>query len=170
VRRACLVLLAAVVCAGAPAPAQEAAPQTLDTLLAGRGWVGVQLRENAFSQLEADVVLNGEHTLRAQISTSFSKTILDRETAEKLGLEIERTQIEITAAAGKQRLGSIALQTLAFAEASVGPCTVFTAELDKLTSRAGDAEPYHMVIGSDFLTRYQAILEIPTSRLYLRVN
>ncbi len=141
---------------------------SLEALLEGRGWVGVQLRENAFSQLEADIVINGEHPLRAQISTSFSKTIIDEATAEKLGLEIERTNIEITGRGGKQRLGSVALGTLAFPETRVGPFTLFTAELGQLISRGEGSEPVQVVIGSDFLTKYQAILVIPTSKLHIR--
>jgi hypothetical protein len=158
------------VLAGTAAFGQEAeAEPSLEELLAGRGWVAVQLRENAFSQLEADIVINGEHTLRAQISTSFSKTILGEATAKKLGLEIEDTRIEITGRGGKQRLGSIPLESIAFAETRVGPFTVFTADLDELISRAEGTAPIQAVIGSDFLTKYQAILEIPSSKLYLRL-
>ena len=160
-----VMLLAAAAAFGQGAAAEP----SLEELLAGRGWVAVQLRENAFSQLEADVVINGEHTLRAQISTSFSKTILDEATAKKLGLEIEGTRIEITGRGGKQRLGSIPLESIAFAETQVGPFTVFTADLDELISRPEGALPTQAVIGSDFLTKYQAILEIPSSKLYLRL-
>jgi hypothetical protein len=149
---------------------QEAqAEPSLEDLLAGRGWVAVQLRENAFSQLEVDIVLNGEHTVRAQVSTSFSKTILDEETAKKMGLEIEGTLIEVTGRGGKQRLGSVPLESIAFGETQVGVFTLFTADLDELISRAEGIEPIQAVIGSDFLTKYQAILEIPTSKLYLRL-
>jgi hypothetical protein len=146
-----------------------AAEPSLEELLAGRGWVAVQLRENAYSQQEADVDINGEHALRAQISTSFSKTILDEATAKKLGLEVEGTRIEITGRGGKQRLGSVPLESIAFAETQVGPFTVFTADLDELISREEGTPPIHAVIGSDFLTKYQAILEIPSSKLYLRL-
>ena len=167
-RNTVLVLAAILLAAGASSGQEPKAEPSLEELLTGRGWVAVQLRENAFSQLEADIVINGEHTLRAQISTSFSKTIIDQATAEKLGLEIERTNIEITGSGGKQRLGSVPLGSIAFSETSVGPFTLFTAELDKLISRAEGIEPIQAVIGSDFLTRYQAILVIPSSKLYLR--
>ncbi|MEN8161925.1 MAG: aspartyl protease family protein [Myxococcota bacterium] len=166
-----LVHLAALVLASTSARAQVAqAEPTLEELLSGRGWVAVQLRENAFSQLEADIVVDGEHELRVQISTSFSKTIFDQAVAEKLGLEIERTNIEITGRGGKQTLGSVALRSLAFEETKVGAFTIFTAELEQLVSRGEGTEPIEAVIGSDFLTKYQAVLEIPTSKLYLRVN
>jgi hypothetical protein len=151
--------------------AQDAPSQTsLEEFLAGRGWVAVQLQENAFSQLEAGVVVEGEHAVRAQISTSFSKTIFDRAAVEKLGLEIVPTNIEITGRGGKQTLGSVALRSLAFEETEVGAFTIFTAELDQLVSRGSGSEPIQAVIGSDFLTKYQAVLEIPASKLYLRVN
>ena len=59
--------------ASAPAPAEL----TLEQFLGQRGWSAVQLHENAFSQLEAELLVNGEHRLRVQISTSFSKTLFD---------------------------------------------------------------------------------------------
>jgi hypothetical protein len=163
------VWLVMLLAAGTAYGQEAEAEPSLEELLAGRGWVAVQLRENAFSQLEADIVINGEHTLRAQISTSFSKTILDEATAKKLGLEIEGTRIEITGRGGKQRLGSVPLESIAVEETHVGPFTLFTADLDELISRAEGIDPIQAVIGSDFLTKYQAILEIPSSKLYLRL-
>ena len=157
---------------GAPAPVAPApapADLTLEQLLAQRGWSAVQLHENAFSQLETELVVNGEHRLRAQISTSFSKTIFDAEVVERLGLVVEPTNIEITGAK-KQRLGSLQLSSLAFGETRVGAATVFTADLTSLLGKASDALPVQGVIGSDLLTKYQAVLEIPTSKLYLRVR
>jgi len=142
----------------------------LQQFLAQRGWIAIQLRENAFNQLEAEVVIEGEHHLRAQISTSFSKTIFDQAAVRKLGLPIEPTSIEISGAAGKQRLGTVQLQSLAFGETVVGAVTIFTADLSALIGRGAGAEPAQAVIGSDFLTRYQAVLEIPTSKLYLRLR
>ena len=50
----------------------------------------MQLQENAFSQLETDVVLNGEHRLRVQISTSFSKSLFDEKVMKELGLAVSR--------------------------------------------------------------------------------
>ena len=161
-----LVLLAAGAAFAQGAPSEP----SLEQFLGGRGWVAVQLRENAFSQLEAEIVIEGEHAMRAQISTSFSKTIFDRAAVEKLGLEIQPTNIEITGRGGKQKLGSVALRSLAFDETKVGAFTIFTAELEQLVSRGSGSEPIQAVIGSDFLTKYQAVLEIPTSKLYLRVN
>lgn len=78
-----LLIAGAAHAQAAPAPAQPAPPApapaelTLEKLLAQRGWSAVQLRENAFSQLEVDALANGEHRLRVQISTSFTKTIFD---------------------------------------------------------------------------------------------
>lgn len=168
-RNAMAAALAVLLWAGIASGQEAKVEPSLEELLAGRGWVAVQLRENAFSQLEVDIVLNGEHTVRAQVSTSFSKTILDEAVAKEMGLEIESTLIEITGRGGKQRLGSVPLDSIAFGETQVGAFTLFTAELDELISRAEGIEPIQAVIGSDFLTKYQAILEIPTSKLYLRL-
>src|SRR5262245_5557572 len=157
---------------GAPAPAAPPlapAELTLEQLLAQRGWTGAQLRENAVNQLEAKVVLNGQHELRFQISTSFSKTILDEDVAKELGLQIEPTNIEVTGAK-KQRLGMVALESLAFPETSLGPVTLFTADLSSIMGKSSMVELPAGVIGSDLLTKYQAVLEIPTSKLYLRVR
>jgi hypothetical protein len=116
------------------------------------------------------VVIEGEHRVRAQISTSFSKTIFDQAAVRKLGLPIEPTSIELTGSAGKQRLGTVRLQSFAFGETVVGGVTIFTADLGQLIGRAPSGEPVQAVIGSDFLTRYQAVLEIPASKLYLRLR
>lgn len=157
---------------GAPppvAPAPAPADLTLEQLLAQRGWVAVQLRENAFSQLEADVLLDGKHRLRAQVSTSFSKTIFDASALEELGLRIEETRIEITGSE-KQRLGSVQLESLALGETNLGGTTIFTADLEALVGKGASANELQAVIGADLLTKYQAVLEIPTSKLYLRVR
>lgn len=151
--------------ATAPAPAEL----TLEQFLGQRGWSAVQLRENAFSQLEADVLVNGEHRLRVQISTSFSKTILDEKVVKELGLAVEPTNIEL-AGGKKQRLGSLQLKSLALGETPVGAATVFTAELAPLLGAPDGAVPVQGVIGSDLLSKYQAVLEIPASKLYLRVR
>jgi len=170
VSRAILLLALALLVAD-PGLAQPApADITLEQLLAQRGWSAVQLRENAFSQLEVDVLVNGEHKLRVQISTSFSKTVFDVEVVKKLDLPIEPTSIEIAGAGGKQRLGTLQLQGLAFGETSVSAVTIFTADLSELISRSAGVEPVQGVIGSDFLIKYQAVLEIPTSKLYLRLR
>jgi hypothetical protein len=172
-RRLLLLLAAACLVAAADAPQAPPAPApvggTLEQFLAQRGWAAVQLRENAFSQLETDVLVNGEHRLRVQISTSFSKTIFDEAVVKKLGLAIEPSSIEISGAK-KQRLGTLQLSGLAFGDTSVGAATVFTADLPSLLGRSGDAETVQGVIGSDLLTKYQSVLEIPTSKLYLRVR
>ena len=156
--------------APAPAPATPAPSDlTVEQFLGQRGWSAVQLRENAFSQLETDVVLNGEHRLRVQISTSFSKTIFDEKVVKDLGLAVEPTSIEISGA-NKQRLGTVQLSKLSFGDTSVGPVTIFTADLGAFVSKTPGVEPAQGMIGSDLLNKYQAVLEIPTSKLYLRVR
>lgn len=159
--------------ADAPPPPQAKAPApsdlTLEQFLGQRGWSAVQLRENAFSQLETDVLVNGEHHLRVQISTSFSKTIVDEAVVKQLGLTVEPTNIELSGAQ-KQRLGSLQLKSLAFGETPVGAATIFTADLSALLGPSTGGEPVQGVIGSDLLSKYQAVLEIPTSKLYLRVR
>jgi hypothetical protein len=153
-----------------PAAAQAPTPElSLEQFLAQRGWSAVQLRENEFGQLEAEVLVNGAHRLRMQVSTSFSKTIVDEAVAKQLGLAIEPSGIEITGAK-KQRLGTLRLASLAFGETSVGAATVFTADLPSLLNRAGGTDAVQGVMGSDLLTKYQAVLEIPTTKLYLRVR
>jgi hypothetical protein len=168
---ASLWLVAAADAQPVPPAAAPPAPSelTLEQFLAQRGWSAVQLRENEFSQLEADVVLNGQHRLRVQISTSFSKTVFDQAVMKELGLAIEPSGIEITGAK-KQRLGTLRLSELAFGDTSVGPATVFTADLPTLLNRSGSADGVQGVIGSDLLTRYQAVLEIPATKLHLRVR
>ena len=166
---AALGLLAAADVQQTPAPAPAPTELTLEQFLGQRGWSPVQLRENAFSQLEADVLVNGEHKLRVQISTSFSKTIFDEAAAKQLGLTIEPTNIELTGA-NKQRLGSLALKSMSLGGTSIGAATVFTADLKALLGSPAGVEPVQGVIGSDLLTKYQAVLEIPNSKLYLRVH
>lgn len=163
---AALVAFAGGAALAQPAPAEP----SLEAFLRERGWVAIQLRENAFNQLEADVVIEGEHRLRAQISTSFSKTIFDQAAVRKLGIPIEPTSTEISGSKSKQRLGTVQLLSLAFGETQVGPTTIFTADLGELVSRPPGGEPVQAVIGSDFLTRHQAVLEIPSSKLYLRLR
>lgn len=155
---------------GAAAEAQAPAPEpSLAEFLAGRGWAAVPLRENEFDQLEAEIVVNGTHRLRAQISTSFSKTVIDEAVAKALGLRVEPSGIEITGAR-KQRLGTLRLESLAFGDTRLGAATVFTADLPALLNRSGSAGAVQAVIGADLLTKYQAVLEIPTATLYLRVR
>jgi len=163
---ACLLAWLADPAAAQPTPAEP----TLEQILAPRGWVAVQLRENAMSQLEADLVIEGEHRVRAQVSTSFSKSIFDQKTVRSFGLPIEPSNIEITGAKGKQRLGSVQLQSMAFGETVVGPVTVFTADLSELVSLGPGGQAPQAVLGSDFLTKYQAVLEIANSKLHLRVR
>jgi hypothetical protein len=165
-------LALALVCLAAGAHSQPAPPPaelTLEQFLAQRGWSAVQLRENEFMQLEADVVLNGRHRMRVQISTSFSKTVFDEAVVKELGLHVEPSGIEITGAK-KQRLGTLRLSELALGETNVGPVTVFTADLPALLNRSGGSAAVQGVIGADLLTRYQAVLEIPTTKLHLRVR
>jgi Aspartyl protease len=165
-----LALLAGVLALLAVAASAQPAETSLEQFLGQRGWVGIQLSENVYNQLEADVVIEGEHRVRAQVSTSFSKTVFDQGAIRKLGLPIEPTPIEMSGSGGKQRLGTVRLQSLAFGETVVGAVTIFIADLEKLISRPPGGEPVQAVIGSDFLTRYQAVLEIPTSKLYLRLR
>ena len=165
-------LALALVCLAAGAHSQPAPPPaelTLEQFLAQRGWSAVQLRENEFMQLEADVVLNGRHRMRVQISTSFSKTVIDEAVAKALGLRVEPSGVEITGAR-KQRLGTLRLESLAFGDTRLGAATVFTADLPALLNRSGSAGAVQGVIGADLLTKYQAVLEIPTATLYLRVR
>jgi len=168
--RGALSLLAALLLSAAASAEPAPAEPTLEQFLGQRGWVAVQLRENVFNQLEADVVIEGEHRLRAQISTSFSKSIFDQAAVRKLGLPIEPTSIEISGSKSKQRLGTVQLQSLAFGETVVGAVTIFTADLGELITRGPSGEPVQAVIGADLLTKYQAVLEIPTSKLYLRLR
>jgi hypothetical protein len=168
--RSFLPLLGGLLLSGAAFAQAPRADLSLEELLAQRGWVAIQLRENAFNQLEADVVVEGEHRLRAQISTSFSKSVFDQSAVRAFGLSIEPTSIEITGAKGKQRLGTLQLQSLAFGETVVGPVTIFTADLSELISSGPGVAQVKAVIGSDLLTKYQAVLDIPTSKLYLRLR
>jgi len=174
-RQRLLILVAACLVAAADAPEAPTTPApapsdaTLEQFLGQRGWVAVQLRENAFSQLEAEVLVNGQHRLRVQISTSFSKTIFDEAVAKELGLTVLPSSIELTGPK-KQQLGTLQLGSLAFGDTSLGPTTVFTADLPALLGKSPGAELPQGVIGSDLLTKYQSVLEIPNSKLYLRVR
>jgi hypothetical protein len=163
------VLLALLLGGAAAAQAPPAEP-SLEQLLAPRGFAAVQLRQNAYDQLEADVLLNGQHALRVQISTSFSKTTFDKEALEKLGLAVEPSSVELSGPGGKkQRLGTLRLESLAFGEVVLGPLTVFSADLSAFVGR-GAGEPVEGVIGTDLLSKYQAVLEIQNAKLHLRVR
>jgi hypothetical protein len=174
VRRPALALVAVLLlgAAEAPAPLAPAAPApadaTLEQFLAQRGFQTVQLRENAFSQLEADVLVNGEHRLRVQISTSFSKTLFDEAAVKALGLAITPSNVEL-AGEKKQKLGTLQLDRLAVGDAVLGAATVFTADLASLVGTA-TTDPVQGVIGSDLLNKYQAVLDVPASKLYLRIR
>jgi len=153
-----------------PAVAEEC-PDALSGFLEGRGFVEVELSENTAKQFEVEAEINGEPLLLI-VDTGASHTIFSRDRIEELGLDLEKTQVEFSGIGKKQRLYSTEITDLRIGGASTGPISIFAADLShlqKMLRGTGSRAPDGLV-GSDFLTRWSAILDVKYSTLFLRIR
>jgi predicted aspartyl protease len=149
----------------------EDCPGSLKEFLEARGYVEIELAENTAKQFEVHVTMNGEKLLLI-VDTGASHTLFSRNRLKKMGLELEKTNVEFSGIGKKQRLYSTQIDGLEIAGTSTGPIAIFAADLSHMRqmlrgygSRAPDG-----LIGADFLARYSAILEVKYSKMYLRIR
>jgi predicted aspartyl protease len=155
-----------------PARADDVCPADLASFLKSQGYSEIELSESTAKQFEVEATLNDKIPLLLIVDTGASMTIFDRDKLEDLGIEFEKSQIELMAFGGKQKLYGGQIQNLSIGSASTGPIEIFGADLDdlhdiqkKTGSRKADG-----LIGADFLSRYSAVIEIKHSKLYLRTK
>jgi len=123
-------------------------------------------------QFEVEAKLNGSRPLLLIVDTGATMTLLDRDKLEDAGLEFEKTDVRLSGFGGEQRLYSSQIANLAIGSAETGPMTIFGADLGTLqeAQRKYGSRPVDGVIGSDFLSRYSAVIEVKHSMLYLRTH
>ena len=152
--------------------ADAGCPDSLQEFLATQGYVEIELSENTAKQFEVEATLNGSEPVLLIVDTGASQTLFSKDRLEKLGLRLEKTQVDIYGLGGKQRVSSAEIRDLAIGSASTGPISVLAADLSKLREdlKGLGSRPIDGVIGSDFMSRYSAVIEVKHSKLYLRIR
>lgn len=149
----------------------EDCPDSLREFLERKGYVEIELAENTAKQFEVEVTLNGESLLLI-VDTGASHTIFSKDRLKKMGLELEKTNIEFTGIGKKQRVYSAQVEDLTISGASTGPIAILAADLSHMRAMLrgyGSRQPDGLV-GADFLARYSAVLEVKYSKMYLRIR
>ncbi len=170
-RRAAFAAVVALLLVGGPGYPNEPS-ESLSQFLALRGYSEVDLSENSAGQFEVDAVINGSHSARLLVDTGASRTLFGSHSFKSWGIRTKKTSIELTGIGKKQKLQSAELSNLSIGNADSGPITVFVADIsfyNRQLEAIGSGE-IQGLIGSDFLNKYSAILEIKNSKLYLRVD
>ena len=165
-----LLALLCILFLSTPASAEEC-PDSLSDFLVGRGFVEVELSENTAKQFEVEAELNGE-TVLLIIDTGSSHTIFSRDRLKKLGLDLEKTQIEFSGIGKNQRLYSAEIENLQISGASTGPMSILAADLSHVRKmlRSTGSRAVDGLIGADFLSRWSAVLEVKRSKLFLHIR
>lgn len=168
-----LVLLLVSACLAARhAGAQSNCPTELGVFLKSQGYLAIELSQNTMKQFEVEATLNGKVPLLLLVDTGASMTLFDRDKLKDAGIEFEKTDLQVFGFGGDQRAYSGQIQTLDIGSASMGATSIFGVDLSdfqKQQKKMG-SRPIDGVIGSDFLARYSAVIEVKHSILYLRTH
>ena len=120
------LIVAAVLCLpGAIARAAGAAPAALKTFLEQQGYGGSALQRRFGNHLFVDTSING-HKTGLMIDTGCPFTLIDRNSAQKLGLESKQGKSDVTGITGNSqplavsRIASLAMGNCTFQNVPVG--------------------------------------------------
>ncbi|HTO71845.1 MAG TPA: retropepsin-like aspartic protease [Myxococcota bacterium] len=169
------LLLVCACLAGGRARAQGAAapcPSELGEFLKSQGYSAIELSQNTAKQFEVEATLNGKIPLLLLVDTGASMTVFDRDKLKDAGIDVEKTDLQVFGFGGDQRAYSGQIQTLAIGSAQMGVTSILGVDLSdfqKQQKKIG-SRPIDGLIGSDFLSRYSAVIEVKHSILYLRTQ
>src|SRR5947207_14751817 len=97
------VAIVAVLCLSVPTTrAAEAAPAGLKTFLEHEGYGGSSLQRRFGNHLFVDASING-HSTALMIDTGCPFTLIDRNSARRIGLESKDTKSSVTAVTGNSQ-------------------------------------------------------------------
>lgn len=120
------LIVAAILCLpGAVARAEGAAPAALKTFLEQQGYGGSALQRRFGNHLFVDTSING-HRTGLMIDTGCPFTLIDRNSAHKLGLESKQGKSDVTGITGNSqplavsRIASLAMGNCTFQNVPVG--------------------------------------------------
>lgn len=166
----CIGLSLALLISPRPAFGQDTSG-SLNKFLEKQGYAEIDLSENTLKQFEVDVSLNGTPLLLL-VDTGASHTFLSRKRLTELGFDLEKTSLEVSGIGQKQFAYSTEIDDLVIGSASTGPMSIYAVDLSTmrdLLRESGSRVPDGL-LGSDFLTRWSAVLEVKQSRLFLRIQ
>lgn len=140
----------------------------LSTHLSRAGYTKIALRRNGAGQLLADVEI-GPAKVSMILDSGASATVLDKESADRLGLSSAKAERLGVGAGGKVDTFAVESVSLSLGEVDVRlrtlPVMDFSHVNDRLTA-VGETR-VDGVLGADILQRHAAILEYAAPAVYL---
>lgn len=140
----------------------------LSAHLSNSGYTKIGLRRNGVGQLLADVEIGAEHVSMI-LDSGASATVLDKESADRLGLS--RAEAERCGVGAGGQVDTFAIESVSLSlggiDVPLGPLPVmdFSHVNDRLTA-VGEAR-VDGVLGADILNRHNAIFEYAAPAVYL---
>jgi hypothetical protein len=128
------------------------------------GYTWVSLKKDTFGRFVVKAQLNGEE-FKLIIDWKMDRTILDLNKLEKLEMDAEETGTEYTINKDDDDLYVITVEKIEVGSGVMGEQDLYAVdfeEFDYLEDIRADG-----FLGSDFLFKYQAMIDLTNQRLYL---
>lgn len=140
----------------------------LSTHLCGAGYTKIGLRRNGAGQLLADVAIGNQHVSMI-LDSGASATVLDKESADRLGLSHAEAGRCGVGAGGRVDTSTVESVSLSLGGMAVVLGTVPVMDFSHVNDRlmAVGESRVDGVLGADILQRHAAILEYATPAVYL---
>lgn len=157
--------IAAILCLPAPATQAAGAPAALKTFLEQQGYGGSGLQRRFGNHLFVETSING-HKTGLMIDTGCPSTLIDRNSARKLGLELKETKSVVTGVTGNSQPYSVSR----IASLSMGNCTFQNVPVD--VAAEGDINRFarpHLdgLFGAHEMAKFGMVVDCSRQMLYV---
>ncbi|MFA6570129.1 MAG: aspartyl protease family protein [Bacteroidota bacterium] len=130
------------------------------------GYSAIQMTPNIYGHFELNVKLDGKYEITLIVDTGANISLLSKHLLDSLGYETFPVPDTEGRTFYRTRIDS-----LVFGNANTGRREMFAGKLEELFPGFSlYGKRVHGIIGSDLLNRYSAIIEVPFSRLFLKIH
>ncbi|MFA6233565.1 MAG: aspartyl protease family protein [Bacteroidota bacterium] len=152
-------------------PGQE--KLALAEYLNAKGYRMVQLTRNTIGHFELTGTLGNDIPIRLIVDTGASSSLLDAAFLRAHDVELRKVEMTLFGVTGEAvDVWSATVPGLVFAGESTGPMTLFATDITSIIGglQAAGSNEINGLIGSDILTRYGAVIDVRSGRLFLHIE
>ena len=156
--------------AARPPLTATASRSNVDSMMAARGYDGIDLYKTGTGHIVATITVNGKDCLFL-VDTGGGATVIDRRKQRRFNLTPTATG-DYAAGIGSREALTRTRATFTICGQEVEVDDLYMMDISYVNDefRRHRATPVHGVLGTDFLERHSAVIDYAKCRLYLRLR
>lgn len=163
-----IIVLCLILAFSAFSAAEPGDNKGVDEALRALGYTTVPLRKTATNEFEVTATLNGNKSITMILSFQATSTILNTERLDELGIKYEKTGQDFEVNGDSDPLYAMRTDSTTIGDGKIGQEEIMCINFSEFS--VFDEYRVTGILGREFLSKYNAIIDFANQKLYLKTK